>query len=300
MPLSSRIYGARIDDSLTACLTDLQITELPLHVMVGRPSSRQSRGNIISHLYEQALPEGSLCRISPDVYVASPELTLCQLSTSVSFVDLIELCLEFCSGYVLNPEDAERGFDDRPALTTSSRLAAYVARYEGRRGASLMKRALRYVIDNSASPMETHVLMLLCLPSKLGGYELPMPRHNVSIPVSDRAKSHTGRTHLLCDLYWEEFHLDVECDSTLYHTSKEQLGIDSDRRIILDAMKYKYVGITGAQLEDARRLLDAVQAIRRAMGLRLRDTPDHIAARREALRVYLTTRPDKRQPLRFH
>ena len=221
------------------------------------------------------------------------------MSTCLPFIDLIELCLEFCSGYALNPENTDRGFDDRPPLTTASRLASYVAHYEGRRGANLTKRALRYVIDDSASPMETHVLMLLCLPSKLGVHELPMPRHNVSIPITDRARSHTGRTHLLCDLYWEEFHLDVECDSTMYHTSKEQLGIDSDRRIILDAMKYKYVGITSSQLEDPEKLLNVVQAIRRAMGLRLRNTPDHIAAKREALRAYLTTPAAQRLPLRF-
>ena len=264
--------------------------------MVGSKAAQQRTDNVKTHFYEKPLPEGSFCKISDTVYVASPELTLCQLADTTIFADLLELCLEFCSGYAINP-DSERGFDDRPALTSAARLTAYVQHFAGRRGAKKLRPLLRYVIDDSRSPMESKVLMLLCLPSKLGGHQLPMPRHNVEIPITERARTHTRRRKLLCDLYWEEYHLDVECDSTKYHSSKRQLGIDSNRRIILEAMHYSYVGITSWQLDDQGEFMDVVQAIRRAMGLKLRNAPEHVRANREALRRYLTESGESRKPL---
>ena len=296
MPTSGKIYGARREAGLLPCLTDLEIDELPLHVMVGTKGMQRKSSSIVTHYYEQSFPAGSFCKVSDEVYVSSPELTLCQLACTLPPIDILELCLEFCSGYTLNPQ-SERGFDDRPALTSAKKLASFVDRFKGRHGAKKIRPLLRYVIDGSASPMETETLMLLCLPTKYGGYQLPMPEHNVEIPISERARSHTSRKHLICDLYWEKYHLDVECDSTSYHSSKRQLGIDSNRRIILDAMHYPYVGVTTWQLEDQNEFLDVVQAIRRAMGLKLRNAPEHVKRNREALRVYLTTPHGSRKPL---
>ena len=296
-PQSGKIYGARPDASLASRLVDLQI-DLPLHVIVDARAKREKRSSIVTHLCEQPLPEGSFCEVSENVYVSSPELTLCQMAESLPYADELELCLEFCSGYCINT-DSERGFDDRPALTNASKLKAYVSRYKGRRGAKQIRPLLRYVIDDSASPMESIVLMLLCLPSRLGGRQLPMPEHNVEVPISGRARSHTSRKSLSCDLYWEKFKLDVECDSTKYHTSKRQLGIDSNRRIILDAMDYRYVGVTYWQLENESEFEDVVQAIRRAMGLKLRNSSERIQANRNALRMYLVTPHGTRQPLKL-
>lgn len=297
-PDAGRVYGARTDGSLRTAVTHLDIKDSPLHIMVCERKDRRKRPNLVAHYYPNPLPEGSFCEIGHNTYVASPELTLVQMATRLPQVDVLELCLEFCSGYTINPE-SERGFDDRPALTSRKRLQAFVDKMKGHRGAGLIKPILPFVIDDSASPMESIVLMLLCLPSRKGGYQLPLPKHNEPIPVTGRARSHTGRKHLVCDLYWEKWHLDVECDSTANHTSKEQLGIDSDRRIILDAMKYHYVGITRWQLEDSQRFLDVVQAIRRAMGFRLKNAPQHIEYNREALRRYLVTPHGERIPLRL-
>lgn len=296
MPTSGRVFGAQDDGGLQSCLSDLQICSMPLHVMVGSSAAQRRSPSIVTHLYKTPLPSGSFCKISETVYVASPELTLCQLADSLNYADLLGTCLEFCSGYAIN-EASERGFDDRPALTSAERLNAYIRRFSGRRGAKRLRPLLRYAIDDSRSPMESKTLMLLCLPSKLGGCQLPMPEHNVEIPITERARTHTHRKRLLCDLYWPDFHLDVECDSTRYHSSKRQLGIDSNRRIVLDAMHYSYVGITTWQLEDQNEFADVVQAIRRAMGLKLRNVPDHVAANREALRQYLTSPSNLRKPL---
>ena len=296
LPTSGRIYGERSNGTLLEALVDLEITTLPLHVMVGSFSSRRTWTSVHAHLFEQTLPEKSFCRIGPHVYVASPELTLCQMAAKLPFIDLLELCLEFCGGYALNP-NSERGFDDRPPLTSASRLRSFTQRYKGRRGARCIRPALPYIVDNSASPMESAVLMLLCLPSRLGGHQLPLPQHNVSIRITEKAHSHTKRKHLVCDLYWEDFHLDVECDSTLHHASKRQLGVDSDRRIILDAMGYPYVGITTWQLQHADEFLNVVQAIRRCMGLRRQNPPEHIRHNREALRAYLSTPNGSRSAL---
>ncbi len=293
---AGRIFGARQDETLSAALSELHICELPLHVLVDRRSKQRASGGIVTHLCEHPLPEGSFCRIDHNVFVSSPEATLVQLAPSLPYADLLELMLEFCGGYAID-DASERGFQERPALTSAAQLETFVRRMGGRRGAKAIRPLLRYVVDDSASPMESIVLMLLCLPSKLGGYQLPIPQHNVEIPITERARSQTKRKSLVCDLYWWEFHLDVECDSTLYHSSKEQLGIDSDRRIILDAMGHQYVGITRWQLEHDEDFLNAVLAIRRAMGLKLRNAPEAIQKKRVALREYLVTPQGSRPAL---
>lgn len=296
---TGRIYGSRPDESLESTLVDLGIDELPLHVMIKDRSKRRNTSSVVTHVYEASLPEGSFCQVDENVFVSSPELTLVQLSTKLSFVDLLEIALEFCGGYALNPQDGY-SFDYRPALTDVPKLTAYALDIRGRHGARTFAPILSYIVEDSASPMETIVLMLLCLPSKLGGQQLPLPKHNVKIPITERARSHTKRKHLICDLFWEKYRLDVECDSTLYHASKEQLGIDSDRRIILDAMGYSYVGITWWQLEHEEEFLNVVQAIRKAMGLKLQSySPEHVLENRNALRMYLTTPHGKRTALRL-
>lgn len=296
-PTTGRVFGAGERITLESAMNELGIGEPPLHVMVNALSKRRTTTNLATHLYEHPLPEGSFCRVDEHVYVASPELTLAQLTLEMPLVDVLEIALEFCSGYALEP-DSESGFIERPAITSSKKLASYAKHLAGRHGAKQLAQILPYLVDDSASPMETISLMLLCLPSKVGGYQLPLPEHNVSIPIPGHAHSHTRRRHLICDLYWESHHLDVECDSTKHHSSKEQLGVDSDRRIILDAMGYPYVGITWWQLEHADEFLNVVQAIRKALHLKpLQQAPAHIEANRDKLREYLVTRQGERRPL---
>ena len=49
MPTSGRIYGARTEDDLLTCMSDMHITKLPLHVMVDSQSKRQSKGDVTTH-----------------------------------------------------------------------------------------------------------------------------------------------------------------------------------------------------------------------------------------------------------
>ena len=68
------------------------------------------------------MPDGSLYQVSDGVYITSPEFSLLLLSKSLPFDALVLLCDEVCGGYALDA--TERGFYDRPALSSVSKVGA--------------------------------------------------------------------------------------------------------------------------------------------------------------------------------
>ncbi len=54
------------------------------------------------------------------------------------------------------------------------------------------RKALRFIASGSASPMETCMVMLLCLPLRLGGYNLPKPQMNREVRPKRRGRLAPG------------------------------------------------------------------------------------------------------------
>ena len=85
---------------------------------------------------------------------------------------LIQLGFELCGTYDTTNGDVR----ECAPLTTVDRLDAFLASLGPMHGKKNASYALRYVANNSASPRETALAMLLCLPYRMGGYGIPMPQ----------------------------------------------------------------------------------------------------------------------------
>ena len=122
------------------------------------------------------------------------------MSTMLPLVKVVEMGYELCGSFALSPSNS-RGFCTHEAPTTAESLRRYMAKSDGISGAKRARRALDYLTDGAASPMETVLVMLLCLPTSLGGYGLALPRLNYGIEASAGGGSSLRRVRYRCDLY---------------------------------------------------------------------------------------------------
>ncbi|MDR0459748.1 MAG: hypothetical protein LBG68_04740, partial [Coriobacteriales bacterium] len=187
-----------------------------------------------------------------ELSISSPEFCFLQLASQLPLPKLIELGYEFCGTYSLPAEIEQqqtgKGFVNRPPLTSKHKLEAFISSMQGVRGYQKARQSLRFIQNNSASPMETKLCILLVLPNRYGGYGFPLPILNKRIGLSKAINRSAYRSKYFCDLFWPDFDLAVEYESNAYHSSSEQIASDSKRRNALVAQGITVITVTSQQL----------------------------------------------------
>jgi len=256
---------------------------LPLHVLVSNDNARKVNQYLRCHISSVELPSYSFVKIDPELIVSSPELCFVQMADELDKIELIRLGIELCGSYYLTGEEiTEKSFDNAPPLTSVTRLSTYVARATGLRGRKKSAAALRYIVDGSASPMETVMVMRLTLPYGLGGYSLPVPILNHPIYLPGRTKP-----LYIADECWPSEKLILEYNSKEFHASSpEQVARDEIRRNALTAMGYQVIVITNEHMRNTVLLDRTVIEVSRILGKR-QVYPNGFAQRQARLRRQL-------------
>lgn len=187
-----------------------------IYALVNEQSLRRCTSRVKSVLWSGTLPEESARMTSDGYAVSSPEMCFVQCADEDGFHEAVLYGLEICGTYSCKIGRHGKRYGRRP-LTDVGKLSRYVARCQGIKGVKVAKRALMHIIGWSASPMETTVIMLLCLPRAHGGYGLPFPSMNRRLDPTQANRLLTKRDCFYCDLSWPEFHLDVEYDGKDSH-----------------------------------------------------------------------------------
>ncbi|MBQ9003822.1 MAG: hypothetical protein IJ087_18405, partial [Eggerthellaceae bacterium] len=268
---------------------DLALESIDLVVKYG---DQRKLANVKTHVRRAPLPERSFYRLDDNVYVASPELCLMQLASKLTEPQVVKLALEMCGTYALDPidpdnpfeirdlPDASSGMSKRPPLTSATRIKAYAKRLFSQNSRARSAHYLRYVVDGSASPRETALCMLLCMPPRFGGYGLALPElnHRVKLSLSDQLM--VGAHHFDCDLYWAHPRVGVEYDSKQHHTAAEKQERDATRRNMLQYKGVQVIVATRTQVNKPGEFDKLAHQIGRAIGKRFR-TPEqyHVEAR---------------------
>ena len=248
-----------------------------------------------SHVRKAPLPERSFYRLEDGIYVASPELCLMQLASKLSEPQVVKLAMEMCGSYAIDPfasiesdmfdaddEDESPGICKRPSLTSAAKLNAYAKRLFAADSRARGAHLLRYVVDGSASPRETALCMLLCMPPRFGGYGLALPELNQRIELTLKERLLVGAQHFDCDLYWRQQRnrVAVEYDSRLHHTEQEKQERDAIRRNMLQYKGVQVITATRVQVNRPSEFDKLARQIGRAIGKRFRaPKKEHIAAR---------------------
>ena len=257
-----------------------------LHLVVPDASCRNRVDGCSFHVWRPPGSTKSFYRVGSSVFASSPEACFLQMATLLPFADLVRVGFELCGRYALSSRDP-RGFETRAMpLTTCVALRGYVDKARGMRGSKKARQALAFVAEGSASPMETALAMLLCLPRAQGGYGLPLPLLNHEVVLRSARKTAWKKTYC-CDLFWPEGSLAVEYDSDMFHTGSKRIAHDSKRRNALLSAGIAVVTVTTAQIKDAREIDEIAVVLSQALGRRARTSMKGLMTRRHELRRLL-------------
>ena len=245
---------------------------LPVHIMVGKPVSRWSSLTMKQHVQNNLTSTSCFINTADELWVSSPEFCFLQMATVLSLPRLVELGYEICGRYSLpTPDDQnppERGFYYRDPLTNAKKLGVFVSHMLGTRGYQKAKRAIRYLLDNSASPMETKLSIILTLPYMLGGYGFQAPELNSRIIPSKTVKKSVSRAFYTCDLFWPDYFLAVEYDSAQHHSGSEQINSDAKKKNSLTLMGITVITVTKQQLHNGTEFEKVARVIANCLGKR--------------------------------
>ena len=267
----------------------------PLEVLVSNRRQRSGSKAIHPRVWHGEIAPTAFRTVCRDVYVSSPEFVFLQMATSLDLPELAALGMELCGTYRRNVEVAHLGSDDpsfttcynQKPLTTMRRLRGFCTSMKSAPGGRRAIKALEYVLPNSASPAETALYLLLCLPRHLGGYALPNPILNPPITLTKAGKRHTIRNGAKPDLYWKTVRLDLEYNSKEFH-DENQRAADSMRRKALERMGVEVIELTKQELFSTRLFHATVLRIARRLKRRVRSEDEgEFSTRRSALRALL-------------
>lgn len=250
-------------EDCASCKTDVvgsvpeefAIENAPIDVLVFDSRRRRRSKSVACHIWQTNLPSNAFYR-TRGVYVSSPEFVFLQMAETLPLEQLIALGCELCGQYVLLPKGVKHpgSLDEMPKrlspLTSVERIAAFLNDVGKANGKAKAKRSLRYTVNGSRSPMETMTYMLLCLPVMLGGYGLPKPELNATIPLDDEARAIAKRRHCEGDLCWVDPKLDIEYHGEV-HVGAAQMKSDVGRELGIEHMGWRVITVTSSQVLDA-------------------------------------------------
>ncbi len=231
-----------------------------LHAVSSKPGYRDDE-HIVMHCISTPLPHAAFVRLSKQIFIASPELSFLQAATYLSFPQLVHFGYALCGMYALNPMEAS-GTSPREPLTTHKKIHAFLERTHHLQGSVLARRSLKYVLENSRSPRESTVAMILSLPLRYGGRGLPAPQLNKRIPIPDHLKNQTDRSHFEVDFFWEKEHVAAEYDSDAVHQGKEKRCSDAIKSNVLPALGYSPFAFTRPQVNNPYEMDKTVERLR--------------------------------------
>ena len=252
----------------------------PIEVLVPNRAKRGSSRLVKPRVWSTPIRGNAFRQVDAEQYVSSPEFTFLQLANELSLPELVALGMELCGTYrrnvalkCIDSDETEHVTEyHAPILTTPKRIEGFLNAMPKAPGIRAAKEALRFIVPGSASPLETAVYLLLCLPRRLGGYGLPKPKLNPSITFSKSGRQYTLRHSAKPDLFWRVARLDLECNGEESH-GENQRPADSMRRKALERMKVEVIELTKEEIYDAGILHAVVLRIARRIGKKIR--PEH-------------------------
>ena len=254
--------------------------EAPVHVMTpGKASGRAAQGFIV-HRNGRGVPNKSLLQLNHGLAVCGPELVLAQTASPDLPLLTIELGFELCGTYRrLNKNTFVDTEDDikyhQIPLTTSAKIKSFVDRARGTEGVHLLRKAAPFILNGSASPIETRLAMFFGMPMHTGGQGIGMPTMNHRIWIPESRRFEFKHDHYDCDIYWPKAKTAIEYDSDGYHGRPEKKMLDMARRNDLESLGIHVITIVPDVLSDLTELEKIAGDIRKRLGTRKRVTTNN-------------------------
>lgn len=267
-------YYSQID---TGILWKFGIDEKPVSILVSCKANMRKSQNLSPRIWSGKHPSRSFYKIAQGLYVSTPEATFLQLGKESSLIQLITIGYELCGSYGLSAQ-SDSGFLRREPRSNPQLIERYLEKCDGIHGVKAAKRASSYIAKGSASPMESLLSMLLCLPPSLGGFGLPRPELNFPIETNEG-----GIVMRRCDLYWPDQRFALEYDSNTFHSDASKLHLDSSRRSTLEKAGVHVVSVTKNQVFDRGQLFNLATIVSKRLEKRLSPTPFNFSQKQDEI-----------------
>lgn len=267
-------YYSQID---TGILWKFSIDEKPVSILVSCKANMRKSQNLSPRIWSGKHPSRSFYKIAQDLYISTPEATFLQLGKESSLIQLITIGYELCGSYGLSAQ-SDSGFLRREPRSNPQLIERYLEKCDGIHGVKAAKRASSYIAEGSASPMESLLSMLLCLPPSLGGFGLPRPELNFPIESNEG-----GVVMRRCDLCWPDQRFALEYDSDTFHSDASKLHLDSNRRLTLEKAGVHVVSVTKNQVFDRGQLFNLATITSKRLEKRLSPTPFNFSQKQDEI-----------------
>ena len=269
----------------------------PLHIMVAKGHGTRNSSDLIRHRSVAAFPRQAFIKVAPGVFVCSPELVFVQMASSLTRGGLLAVGYELCGCYPLGEERV--GALVRRPLSSPRRLTAFAARAKGLAGVKVARSAAKQVLAKSGSLMETEVSIIAFSLFSQGGLGLRTPLLNEPVALSDRARTATGLSRVVCDWLWPAERVVLEYDGHDAHSSPQQQAHDARKRDALRIDGFDLAVLTSSQFHHVNQCTELLRGVARSAGQRSPALkPEHLA-RHMALREQVRKHHRAHFPSRF-
>lgn len=255
---------------------------LPQPYHLWAPARNKKRlSEAVSHISVYRHSSRILCRVGRVVFAASPELCLAQMTRGLSFFELLLATNALCS--IFRKSHVDGHLEKRRPLSSKKKILTFLEHNPRIPGSKDLRAVLPWITENTASPPEAILAMMLRLPFRLGGFQLDGFETNRRLSPSQKAQVLAERRTLVPDILFETSRLVLEYDSTAEHTSALQLARDAKKRMALEADGYKVITVTAKQLRSDEGMQQIAKQIYHHMGLRFRPQSSAFASNQRKL-----------------
>ncbi|MDO4399613.1 MAG: DUF559 domain-containing protein [Coriobacteriia bacterium] len=238
------------------------------------------------HIQVAKLPPHALYPLRDGIHIVSPELCFVQLCGSLPFVEALETGMELCGMYARR-EFSDEGMASRDyRLIDAQALRRRLEQWHDLKGLVEARRVARFLESGSASPMESKVYLLLCLPQRYGGYNLPHPELNPEVLLTQEGSLLLRQEKVYPDMLWRKSKLVLEYDGG-YHRLEDQPLRDEMRASVLESMGYTVLRVKKEQAKNALAFDGVAHAVARHLKKRIRPLSLSQEHAREELRSKL-------------
>ena len=194
--------------------------------------------------------------------------------------------MELCGTYALRPDSIEDKASRDYQLANVNALSRKVNAWKDLHGLVMARKVARYLANGAASPMESKVYLLLCLPLQYGGYNIERPVINAEIPLDPEGRLILRQDSVKPDFLWRGCKLVLEYDGE-YHNDPYQRVKDEKRRAVLESMGYTVIVAKKQQVFDPIAFDGLARTLMQKLGMRSRPLTLKHQLAREALREAL-------------
>ena len=260
---------ARDIKPLAASSDAIRRLSTPYTALVTEHAQRRTSKLITCKSLSATIEEPYLVGIDEHCLCVIPELLFALYCQQHNMASSVQLGLELCGTYTRPAYSNRECFAsyDLGKLTDVLSIRGFLSRNPGIYGMKRATRFARYLQDKSASPMETNLFLLLCLPVSEGGYGLPLPELNADLPIIQYLGSNHEPGVRYGDLVFKSAHVVLEYQSQEHHSEPNKIEADEDRRDDIEATGYTVMFITPFRIKDFDRFEAVAQRLAYYLGI---------------------------------